>query len=296
MKKVKILIISILFSFSTISAFCQDYYPLIQEHNTWNVLSVVGSIFDTSYSTITYKLTGDTIINAITYKKLYASEEEQAANWSLWGFMREDTDKKVWIRWHSDEEEFLAYDFSIDVGDSVLAGVDNPEYLRVDSISEIEINQSQRKKFWLSAINYPTYYNETWIEGIGSNKGICWSGSIFVVGGWFRLLCMHENETLIYSNPNYESCYLITDINEIENPIMEVFPNPATTQTWLQLPENTALSQIQIELYSPAGKLLHKTKPSSNFHKIDVAHLPKGLYLVRLWDGERWYVEKLVVH
>ncbi|MBU1369466.1 MAG: T9SS type A sorting domain-containing protein, partial [Bacteroidetes bacterium] len=159
-----------------------------------------------------------------------------------------------------------------------------------------EINQSQRKKFWLSAINYPTYYNETWIEGIGSNKGICWSGSIFVVGGWFRLLCMHENETLIYSNPNYESCYLITDINEIENPIMEVFPNPATTQTWLQLPENTALSQIQIELYSPAGKLLHKTKPSSNFHKIDVAHLPKGLYLVRLWDGERWYVEKLVVH
>jgi hypothetical protein len=74
-----------------------------------------------------------------------------------------------------------------------------------------------------------------------------------------------------------------------------LYPNPATTQSWLQLPENTALAQAQIELYSPAGKLLHKTKPSSHFHKIDVAHLPKGLYLVRLWDGERWYVEKLVV-
>jgi hypothetical protein len=75
----------------------------------------------------------------------------------------------------------------------------------------------------------------------------------------------------------------------------QLFPNPATTQSWLQLPENTTLAQAQIELYSPAGKLLHKAKPSSHFLKIDVAHLPKGLYLVRLWDGERWYVEKLVV-
>jgi len=295
MKKVKTALFSTLFSIIAISAFGQDYYPLIQENNTWNVLSVAGFIFDTTYSTITYKLTGDTIINAKTYKKLYASEEEQAVNWSLWGFMREDTDKKVWIRWHSDDEEFLAYDFSIDVGDSVLVGIDNPEYLRVDSITEVVINQSQRKKFWLSAINLPTFYNEIWIEGIGSSKGICWSGSVLVVGGWYRLLCMHENETLIYSNPNYESCYLITEINEIENPSLKIFPNPATTQTSLQLPENTALSQIQLALYNSSGRLLYKTKPISHFHKIDVAHLPKGLHLVRVWNGEKWFMEKLVV-
>ena len=295
MKKVKTALFSTLFSIIAISAFGQDYYPLIQENNTWNVLSVAGFIFDTTYSTITYKLTGDTIINAKTYKKLYASEEEQAVNWSLWGFMREDTDKKVWIRWHLDDVEFLAYDFSIDVGDSVLVGIDNPEYLRVDSITEVVINQSQRKKFWLSAINLPTFYNEIWIEGIGSSKGICWSGSVLVVGGWYRLLCMHENETLIYSNPNYESCYLITEINEIENPSMKIFPNPATTQTSLQLPENTALSQIQLALYNSSGRLLYKTKPISHFHKIDVAHLPKGLHLVRVWNGEKWFMEKLVV-
>jgi len=75
----------------------------------------------------------------------------------------------------------------------------------------------------------------------------------------------------------------------------QLFPNPATNQTWLQLPENTVLAQAQIELYSSSGRLLHKAKPSSHFHKIDVANLPNGLYLVRLWDGEKWYVEKLVV-
>jgi hypothetical protein len=38
-----------------------------------------------------------------------------------------------------------------------------------------------------------------------------------------------------------------------------------------------------------------KAQTTSYFHKIDVAHLPKGLYLVRVWDGEKWVAEKLVV-
>ncbi|MBZ0244164.1 MAG: T9SS type A sorting domain-containing protein, partial [Bacteroidales bacterium] len=69
-----------------------------------------------------------------------------------------------------------------------------------------------------------------------------------------------------------------------------IYPNPASNHIWLQLPENTALAKAQIELYSSSGRLLHKAKPSSHFHKIDVAHLPKGLYLVRLWDGKEWFV------
>jgi len=75
----------------------------------------------------------------------------------------------------------------------------------------------------------------------------------------------------------------------------QLYPNPASTQTWLKLAEHTALEHARIELYSPTGRLLHKAKPTSHFHEIDVAHLPKGLYLVRVWNGESWYVEKLVV-
>jgi hypothetical protein len=107
---------------------------------------------------------------------------------------------------------------------------------------------------------------------------------------------MVENEMLIYSNPNYESCYLITKINEIENSGLEIFPNPATTQSWLHLPENTVLEHTQIAVYSPTGKLLSKAKPSSYTHKINISQLPKGLYLVRVWNGEKWYVEKLVAN
>lgn len=74
-----------------------------------------------------------------------------------------------------------------------------------------------------------------------------------------------------------------------------LYPNPASTQAWLQLAEHTTLDHIQIKLYSPAGRLLYKATPSNHFHKMDVGHLHKGLYLVRVWNGESWYVEKLVV-
>jgi hypothetical protein len=86
-----------------------------------------------------------------------------------------------------------------------------------------------------------------------------------------------------------------TAIWENHQASIQLYPNPATTEAWLQLPENTPLAQVQIELYSPTGRLLYKAQPTGQFHKIEVAHLPKGLYLVRFWDGEQWYAEKLVV-
>jgi hypothetical protein len=76
---------------------------------------------------------------------------------------------------------------------------------------------------------------------------------------------------------------------------IKVYPNPATTELWLQLPENMPFAQAQIELYGPTGRSLYKAQPTSQFHKIETADLPKGLYLLRLWDGKQWFGEKVVV-
>jgi hypothetical protein len=74
-----------------------------------------------------------------------------------------------------------------------------------------------------------------------------------------------------------------------------VFTNPATTETWLQLPEETNNSSLPMQLISAKGILVYSTTVRGRFHKIETTNLPAGLYLVRLWDGERWMVEKLVV-
>ena len=75
---------------------------------------------------------------------------------------------------------------------------------------------------------------------------------------------------------------------------IKVYPNPATTEVWLQLPANKQQAIMQVELISPTGRLIYTSKAEGKFHKIELQHLPPGLYLIRLWDGERWLVEKVV--
>ncbi|PKP51705.1 MAG: hypothetical protein CVT92_12070 [Bacteroidetes bacterium HGW-Bacteroidetes-1] len=73
-----------------------------------------------------------------------------------------------------------------------------------------------------------------------------------------------------------------------------LYPNPATTETWLQLPEGTNITPLQVQLISHSGRLVYHAVAQGRFHKLTTAHLPAGLYLVRLWDGEKWLVHKLV--
>ncbi|PKP47958.1 MAG: hypothetical protein CVT92_16510 [Bacteroidetes bacterium HGW-Bacteroidetes-1] len=74
-----------------------------------------------------------------------------------------------------------------------------------------------------------------------------------------------------------------------------LYPNPTTTTTtWLQLPEHTPQSPMQVQLISPRGGVVYEATASGRFHQLSTAHLPAGLYLVRLWDGEKWLVQKLV--
>ncbi|MDD4373695.1 MAG: T9SS type A sorting domain-containing protein [Bacteroidales bacterium] len=115
-------------------------------------------------------------------------------------------------------------------------------------------------------------------------------------------LVFEDNSGMLgYAEFSVTGTYLFWVLNTVGEPEMEEiakqfapYPNPASDAAWLQLPENTPLAQAQVELYSSSGRLLHKAKPGSHFHKIDVAHLPKGLYLVRLWDGKEWMITKLL--
>ncbi len=273
--------------------FSQNYYPLIEENRTWNVISValVGPYpEDTTFSTLTYKFSGDTTIDSQTYHKLYESNEKFPTNWNLWCFMREDTDKRIWYRRESDNEEMLMYDFSVETGDSVFVGLYEPVYLYVDSISEIIVNQTDRKKYWLSCKTMPEY-SEAWIEGIGSSKGICWSGSVNIVGGWFWFLCMSENGELIYRNPNYETCYLMTGISETNKPVIQIYPNPMKNNFRV---EN--ISNIEIESISLININGQITKQfDSKKTQFDISKISSGLYFLKISYKNGELIEKVII-
>ncbi len=298
MKKILLVLIIVL---SAILMQAQDYYPLIEEGNVWNVLREAPGLNPVpDQATYTYAVGGDTIINELVFRKLCFSLEEIPGEWILEWAIREESDRKVYAWSFAQAEERLLYDFAAVAGDTISVFPDIPEItLVVDSVTSIEINGSMRPMHWLSVYSSDwksLYGQETWIEGIGSNKGILGSGTSAFVGSTDWLLCKWENDELIYMNPQYNKCYIVTKLEELYLPnSLQLSPNPATNEVWLQLPENMPLTQAQIELVSPTGRLLYSAKPESRFHKIATARLPAGLYFVRLWNGDRWVSGKVMI-
>ncbi len=92
-----------------------------------------------------------------------------------------------------------------------------------------------------------------------------------------------------------DSTLITLNVAEMNSDLLfKLSPNPTSGKTQIQLAENIVLENAMIELYSPSGKLLYSAKPRSQVHTLDVAHLSQDMYLLRLWDGERWRVQKLM--
>ena len=280
----------ILFCILTSMTFSQDYYPLIEEDRSWNVLNIIPSgwepPFDTTYNTESWYIKGDTIISTYEYKILHSSSEPDPTSWTLRGFMREDSTKKVWLRWKNDIEEILIYDFSLSTGDSISIGY-MPEYYHIDSITSVEINGTTRNKYWISQEDYD--WNDTWIEGIGSNKGIV--QGMMLIGGWSWFLCMSDYGELIYMNPNYESCYLITGINEIDNPIINIYPNPAKES--LHIKNNQKIEITSIKIVNANGQII-KHFDSRKTH-LDISEICSGLYFLEISYKNGQLIKKVII-
>lgn len=126
-----------------------------------------------------YNVDGDTLIGPHQYAKLHARQEyEQGSDQSQWcwesiqifdfhfGDIREDG-KKVFLKRPS-EIEYLAYDFNLDIGDTVPCPGNStaPDSLRIiDSIDSVIVNGVYRKR-------YVIFDGVNIIEGIGASTGL----------------------------------------------------------------------------------------------------------------------------
>ena len=185
----------------------QDYHPLVDSLKKWSGMNCsidpnyTWGPFDCQTSLI--KFSGDTIINSLSYLKVFKSDTLQQ-NWELQGYIRENSGKEIYFR-NLIGLEGLMYDFSIGLNDTV--AIENtysggwPGILVCNTIDSLLIGNEYRKRFYLFDNNTPI---DTWIEGIGSEYGVLKSSG-FVVGGTYDLLCYYENDSLIYTAP-YNDC------------------------------------------------------------------------------------------
>lgn len=135
---------------------------------------------------------------------------------------------------------------------------------------------------------------------LGFDKNSLFGGAIFYNGGtlWEQNL-KNPNSVILNQQGAFmlrpvmggKADNLVTAVTEPVPPAASwAYPNPTSGIIRWDNPHLTRLDVI-----SSAGHLLHTLEPSRGQQTLDLSHLPDGLYLLRLFDGSRAIVQKLIV-
>ena len=250
-----------------------EILPVIQEGNEWHTIYLEWMF----YHDYVFRCEGDTLIENVRYVKLTNTRDGEKPY--LFSVYREENGK-IWGRNGDAPYDILYYDFTARVGDVLNVG-DLGISSTVDSISVEHIGGVDRKKFWFGLrydhLGVPQA-KETWVEGIGSNFGLPWSGYAEVFDFSSRLLCFHQNGELVWQDPAYNACSL-TEVEEmIKDDGLFVYPNPVGDRMMIE-----GVEAIEVKVYNALGQLV-KTVRGAN--EINMAELPEGVYLISVTDME----------
>lgn len=207
--KTILLIIAIACSLSGLMA--QTPEPLLDTTKKWTDVAFSSAKDIKTGRSSTYKLSGIEQIAGYEYFKLFVSENDpEFSNWTIYGYMRETADGKVYLIDYGQTQEFILFDFSLNVGDSLV--VDEYRTFLIDSIKNEFFAGKVRRHLYFKIRQEP-YWTGRWIEGVGSNYGFINGRYVGFVGGDWTLLCFEQNGELLYHNQvNYgegiiEDCF-----------------------------------------------------------------------------------------
>ena len=121
-------------------------------------------------------------------------------------------------------------------------------------------------------------------------------GRLNAATGSWGLLESYDQDTGLIPAPKYKAIMEnIYDCNNIETNIsainndeifFQIFPNPASNQIQIKSSEKI----IQIEIYNIQGELILATRKKN----INIAQLPKGIYIVKIFNEGFLKVGKLI--
>jgi len=275
----------ILLLFLSNLAVCQEYTPLLDTYNQWSVRYCFSGC-----STDVYYTNGDTIVDAMNYKVL------DGFHFISRGFLlREDvTEKKVYLKTilPSGIRDYLLYDFSLEVGDSI--NIKNPAspfledagYYKVDAITLLPLVDSNLyRHFYLSpaASNTISENDAIWVEGVGSLSLINAPGGDPDVHSAGRVACMFKDGVSFYADLNIiEDCEdIILDKPSIQSTInnCKIISSPIVNEfSVINIKPFTSL-----DVYNLNGQLLQQFNVNyQNTLALNLSSYKPAMYLIVL--------------
>lgn len=85
--------------------------------------------------------------------------------------------------------------------------------------------------------------------------------------------------------------YIISNIESIVNSETSIYPNPASTNVYIQNP----FTESNIFISNLAGQILYKTHATDKVIELDCSHLENGVYIIKLNDGVLYKLSKLII-
>lgn len=170
----------------------------------------------------------DTLISGLPYKTLWGETNTWPANLCVIGFVREDiASRKVYFLDIDSVNEFLLYDFGMEIGDSIYISFpfSNPNYPTGLYILHNVIQypnsyvSSPRKQFFLkhvNSLNPPRTLR--WVEGVGNLNEFIYPYVRYYYGGMFSEEFYDPSQVLLCYNHAYHDYYNASALNFVTNP------------------------------------------------------------------------------
>ena len=100
----------------------------------------------------------------------------------------------------------------------------------------------------------------------------------------YRLLCYKVHDSLMYHNPSYSSCYVVTSVDPIisKNEIVKILPNPVVDVSWLTVSGMYEKEELNIALYNIFGQRILFKKFTREI-QIFRNELPSGIYFYKVF-------------
>ena len=273
-------IFTVLFLYTSLLA--QDYKPMLDVVNEWQFLTCFQG--DCNAPLDVYYTDGDTIVNNKSHKILdgfhYISRQF---------LLREEVaDKKVYLTTliGGNIEEFLLYDFSLEIGDQFQMRNPYSPFPQIGGmftlydIQELPLEDGELYRhfyFTPSPFNTQSFWDATWVEGVGSLSIITAPGGEPNFDNAGELCCSFANGENIYSNLEHiTSCDAILG-TENEQDLEEIT---------LLFDTNTirligAESVRKVEMYDVFGRRVDtQTTIGKPQIEISTQRLKQGLFIV----------------
>ena len=252
-----------------------------------------------SIKTYIYRYFGDTVINRLTYKKMFRSSDN-GKTWDEIGYFGQERTNVYYIP-KGETEDRLAYSFSDNMAYRPQLSNYGSELELTSDIITINSVQKKRWGFYYKkrcdeneicqpeSLDNKYAYEDIIIEGIGSIFAPTFDTLHFCPGSFTgcpyitSLLCVQKNGDVIWHNPNFDECYYERTATEsLKTTKISLSQNPVKDKLTLTLPN----AENQIKIFDLQGKLLLQQNVGSSA-EINVSMLPAGTYVLVVNNSER---------